>query len=202
MEDTVEHPEDQGTSFGTWPDPTAQLMYHDIMPLALSGIDTSGKVADFGGGNGLLREWIPHAVSVDYDTTKKPDVYADILTHRGTYDLIIMRYVLHYMRDEQVKQLFDNIAEYHNGRVLLIQFVNNDLAIKNYNSVGEVKYFRGEPHLASLIDQEKWLMRSRKAVAYRVGAEFYKWRLGHLNPMTHDEIVVIYELEPRKVLDE
>ena len=191
------HPEDKGTAFGTWPNATAQLMYHDIMPLALSGIDTTGRVADFGGANGLLKEWIPQAVSVDYDATKQPDVIADILTHRGEYDLIVIRYVLHYLRDDQVQQLFDNLATSHKGRVLIIQFVNADLAVKNYNSVGETKYFRGESHLANLFDPAKWVLCSRKAVAYRVDQEFYRWRLDHPNPMEHDETVIIYELEPK-----
>jgi hypothetical protein len=80
---------------------------------------------------------------------------------------------------------------------LMIQFVNSDMAIKNYNSVGETKYFRREQHLANLIDEAKWTLLSRKAVAYHVDAEFYKWRLDHPNPMAHDETVVIYELEPK-----
>lgn len=192
------HDEDKGTQFGTWPNPTAQLIYHDIMPLALSGVDTSGNVADFGGGNGLLKQWIPHAISVDYDATKQPDIYADILTHRGNYDLIVIRYVLHYMTDEQVKQLFDNLASYSDCCVLVIQFVNNDLAIKNYNSVNETKYFRNEQHVAGLIDPAKWLLRTRKAVPYHVDADFYRWRLAHPDPVEHDETIVIYELEPLK----
>lgn len=189
------HPEDRGIAFGTWPNQTAQLMYHDIMPLALSSIDTSGAVADFGGGNGLMKQWIPQAVSVDYDVTKEPDVYEDILTHQGLYDLIIMRYVLHYMTDFQIRQLFDNIASFHEGRVLVIQFVNSDLAAKVYNSVGETKYFRNEAQLANLFDLNKWILRSRKAVAYRVDADFYRWRLNHPNPKAHDETVIIYELQ-------
>lgn len=189
------HPEDKGKHFGTWPDSTSQLMYHDIMPTALSGIDTSGRVADFGGGNGLMKQWIPHAISVDYDASKGPDIHADILTHRGEYDLIVMRYVLHYMRDEQVRELFNCIADYHKGRVLVIQFVNNDLASKLYNSVDEVKYFRSEGQLAGMIDPRRWVLLSRKAVAYRVDADFYKWRLDHKAPIAHDETVVIYELQ-------
>lgn len=194
----MRHDEDQGVKFGTWPDPTAQLMYHDIMPLALSGIDTAGRVADYGGANGLLKRFIPHAITVDYDETKSPTICDDILRHRGTYDLIVMRYVLHYMNNEDVRRLFRHLGSFHKGRILLIQFVNDDdsLLDKLHNSVGETKWFRGEGELRRLI-VGPWQIASRKAVDYRVGADFYRWRLDHPNPCPHDETVVIYELERR-----
>lgn len=191
------HHEDQGQQFGKWPNATAQLMYHDIMPLALSGIDTTGRVADFGGANGLLREWIPQATTVDYDESKQPDICEDICTHRGDYDLVVMRYVLHYMPDPVARKLLDAMAGWLRGNLLIIQFVNADLAIKQHNSVGEIKYFRNEAQLANLLDPRKWTLVSRKAVAYRVDADFYRWRLGHLDPLPHDETVVIYELQPK-----
>lgn len=195
----MRHDEDQGTGFGKWPDPTAQLMYSDIMPLALNGIDTSGRVADYGGANGLLKQWIPQAVTVDYDQSKEPDIYADILVHRGDYDLIVLRYVLHYMTDEDVRRLFRHLGSFHRSRILVIQFVNEDLHAKAVNSVGEVKHFRTE-HDTKRLFVGPWTILSRKAVDYRVGADFYRWRLNHPNPSAHDERVVIWELGRREAL--
>lgn len=188
----MRHEEDQGIAFGLWDDPTARLMYHDIMPLALSGIDTRGRVADYGGANGLLKQWIPHSISVDYDASKNPDICEDICAHVGDYDLIVMRYVLHYMPDPVVRQLFRHLGMFHNGRVLVVQFVNENLDDKVRNSWGEVKHFRTEAQLKRLLSP--FGIVSRKAVEYRVGADFYRWRLQHPAPFAHDETVVIYEL--------
>lgn len=193
----MEHTEDMGTSFGTWPDPTARLMYHDVMPFLLSGLDTRGRVADYGGANGLLKEWIPHCITVDYDETKLPDVIADIQTHVGDYDLVTMRYVLHYMPDADVTRLFSHLALFHKGQVFVVQFVNDDLEAKRANSVGEEKWFRGEGHLARLITSGGWRIVSRRAADYEVGADFYRWRLGHPNPTPHKETAVAYVLELR-----
>ena len=191
------HPEDQGTGFGIWPNQTANLMYRDVMPLALSGIDANGRVADYGGANGILKRWIPQAITVDYDVSKRPDVCADILTHVGTYDLIVMRYVLHYLTNAQIRALLGHLATFHKGRVLIIQFVNEDLAAKLRNSVGERKFFRTELQLQMLLTAAPWYIVSRKAVEYRVDADFYKWRLAHPDPSAHDEKILIYELACR-----
>lgn len=188
----MRHNEDQGTAFGTWPDATSRLMYQDIMPLALSGIDTSGRVADFGGANGLLKQWIPHAVSVDYDASKNPDICESVLDHMGDYELVVMRYLLHYMPDSVVRTLFKRMGMWHNGRVLLIQFVNENVDDKIRNSWGEVKFFRTEAQLKRLLTP--FGIVSRKAVEYRVAADFYRNRLQHPAPFAHDETVVIYEM--------
>lgn len=187
------HDEDQAEAFGRWNDPTSQLMYNDIMPVALSGVDIPARVADYGGANGLLKEWIPHSLSVDYDATKGPDISEDILAHKGTYDLIVMRYVLHYMNDQTVIGLMRHIASFHEGRVLIIQFVNDDLVVKHANSIGEVKWFRDEYHLRTLLEND-WRIDARRSVDYVVDAEFYRNRLHHPNPTSHDEQIVIYEL--------
>lgn len=191
----MKHSEDQGTAFGRWPNKTARLMYHDIMPLALNGIDTSGRVADLGGANGLMKEWIPHCVTVDYDETKKPDIAEDILTHAGDYDLITIRYVLHYLSDGAVVRLFHHLRGYHKGRILLIQFVNEDLAAKAANSVGETKWFRNLDDTIKLVTSNGWGVKSGKAVDYVVDADFYRERLHHPNPSAHHETVIILELE-------
>lgn len=188
----MRHNEDQGTAFGTWPDATSRLMYQDIMPLALSGIDTSGRVADFGGANGLLKQWIPHSISVDYDATKNPDICENVLDHMGDYELVVMRYLLHYMPDSVVRTLFKRMGMWHSGRVLLIQFVNENVDDKIGNSLGEVKFFRTEAQLKRLL--APFGIVSRKAVEYRVEADFYRNRLQHPAPFAHDETVVIYEM--------
>lgn len=189
----MHHSEDQGEAFGRWPNVTARLMYHDIMPIALNGIDTSGRVADLGGANGLMKEWIPQAVTVDYDDTKSPDICEDILQHVGDYDLITLRYVLHYMPDDVVRKLLYHIRQYHKGRVLVIQFANDDLAAKQANSVGETKFFRTTIDTMKLLT-EYWRVASAKAVDYVVDADFYRERLNHPSPTAHHETVLIMEL--------
>ena len=47
---------DQGTNFGTWEDTTSKLLYDDAMPAMLNGVNTEGKVLDYGGANGLLKK--------------------------------------------------------------------------------------------------------------------------------------------------
>lgn len=187
------HAEDQAKAFGTWDNPTARLMYHDIMELALTGVDTSGRVADYGGANGLLKQWIPHSVSVDYDQSKGPDIAEDIMSHVGDYDLIVMRYVMHYLTDAEVLRLFRHIASFHKGRLLIIQFVNDDLISKYANSVGETKYFRDDADTHSLVSLD-WMVQARRFEDYTVDADFYRLRLNHPNPSSHDERIVVYEL--------
>lgn len=190
----MRHTEDQGTAFGSWPNNTARLMYHDIMPLALNGIDTSGRVADLGGANGLLKQWIPQAITVDYDASKNPDVCEDIRSHVGDYDLVVLRYVLHYMGDIGVRGLMRHLAATHKGRVLVVQFVNDDLAAKRANSVGETKWFRTTEETHRLLCETHRVL-SAKAVDYVVEAEFYRDRLNHPNPTSHHETVLILEME-------
>lgn len=192
----MQHVVDQGVNFGKWGDPTSKLMYHDVMELALDGVDVTGRVADYGGANGMLKQWIPQALSVDYDLTKNPDICDDIKTHCGEYDMIVMRYVLHYMDDDTVIGLLHNIASYHAGRLLIIQFVNEDLVSKYSNSIGEVKWFRDEADLRALLERA-WTIDKRRSTDYRVDAEFYRNRLQHPNPSSHDERIVIYELTRR-----
>lgn len=188
------HKVDGGVDFGKWPNRTARIMYQDVMPFFLSGIDTTGSIADYGGANGLMKEWIPHAVTVDNDASKYPDVEDNILTHVGDYDLITMRYVMHYLSDAEVMNLFEHLRVSHAGKILLIQFVNEDLEIKNANSTNEQKWFRSEKHLKTLVSITHNLIE-RRAVDYRVDAEFYKWRLGLDNAIPHDETIVSYLLE-------
>lgn len=183
-------PADQGAAFGTWPDPTSRLLYADVMPVMLNGLDTGGlSVVDLGGGNGLLKQWIPQAVTVDVDQEKHPDVLADLLTWEGLADLIVLRYVLHYLDDSQVTGLFAEMALWHPGQVLVIQFVNDDIPAKEANSVGETAWFRSESDLMALISPA-WEVQSRKRVEYQVTREFYANRLGNPNGTAHEEAVI------------
>lgn len=197
----MEYPVDQGTAFGTWPDQTSRFMYHDIMPTLLSGVNTYGRVADYGGANGLLRQWIPQAVTVDHDASKRPDVVADIRFHVGNYDLIVMRYVLHYLTDFEVLELMAHLRATHKGDLLIIQFVAENefqLAEKSRNSWGEEKHFRTRQRLGVLLDPGNRPLPDVKAVQYRVDPEFYRNRLGHPNPTPHRETVVAYYFKAAK----
>lgn len=188
-------PVDQGTQFGTWPDDTSRFMYHDVMPELLAGVNTTGSVCDLGGGNGLLRRWIPQARTVDVDPSKEPDVVCEALEYQGTHDLVVMRYLLHYLDDAQVRALFTRLAQWHAGRVLVVQFVNDDLEAKRANSMNEdVRYFRTEAQLLALL--EPWQVQRRTRVDYQVQAEFYRNRLQHPNPTSHAEAVVSLLLTP------
>jgi hypothetical protein len=190
---------DQGTRFGSWTDPTSRLIYHDVMPVMLTGIDPRLQVLDLGGGNRLLQQWLPYSIAVDVDPSKEPDVVADVLTYtpRVAPDLVVMRYLLHYLTDAQVVELLRHVDTYHDGPVLVIQFVNDgfDLELKRRNSINEVKHFRNEGHLLSLVGLGgPRFLRRRVAVEYEVTAEFYRNRLGNPDGVTHNETVVSYLL--------
>lgn len=185
---------DGGEGFGLWPDATSRLMYHDAMPALLSGVARSGMTLDLGGGNGLSRQWFDRVVTVDTDASKHPDVVADALTYTPTMRVsrVLLRYVLHYLTDEQVLALLQHVASY-TAQVVLVQFVNADLGAKHANSVNESKWFRTEPWLKSLLGP--WRVQRRVAVSYDVDPEFYRNRLGHPNPTGHRETVVAYDLK-------
>lgn len=186
---------DQGARFGLWPDATSRLMYHDAMPALLSGLPTDRLTIDLGGANGLAREWFPNLVTVDTDATKGPDVVADARNYVPHLEpgLVLLRYVLHYLPDAQVEALLAHVATYAR-HLLVIQFVNNDLAAKRANSVNERKWFRPELHLRVLVEQH-WAITRRVAVEYDVDPEFYRQRLQHPNPTGHRETVVAYTCE-------
>lgn len=186
---------DQGQAFGSWGDPTSRLIYHDAMPALLSGVDRSGHVLDLGGGNGLAREWFPNLTTVDTDAAKGPDVVADALTYvpPARPDLVLLRYVLHYLNGYDVVRLLRHVTTYADT-LLVVQFVNDDLVAKRANSVNESKVFRTEMHLGQLV-RPWWRLVRRIAVEYEVHPDFYRNRLGHPNPTAHAERVVSYYCE-------
>jgi hypothetical protein len=189
---------DAGVQFGTWPDPTSRLIYQDAMPALLSGIARTGTTLDLGGGNGLSRQWFDQVHTVDADPGKQPDEVADALTYvpDTSYDRVLLRYVLHYLRDGEVVALLQHVATYHHGPVVLVQFVNDDLDAKYANSVNERKHFRTEDQVIHLLSFAPWRVHQRIAVEYEVHPDFYRHRLGHPNPTGHRERVVAYLLEP------
>jgi hypothetical protein len=180
--------EDKGVNFGQWSDKTSRFIYLDSVKVILSKIKIPKKTADYGGANGILKQFIPNIISVDIDITKNPDILDNILTHKGDYDLIIIRFVLHYLNDYEVLKLFKNIESYHKGKILVIQFCNNDLKSKYENSINEFKYFRTESQLFKLLPKcEK--IYSKKYICTR---EFYKNRLDICTGIEHKEILNAY----------
>lgn len=181
--------EDKGLEFGEWDDNTSKLMYYLSTPLFLSMVNTCGKVYDLGGGNGIIKKFISHAITVDIDESKKPDILEDIRAFVVPDDcnLVIIRYVFHYLTDNEIKQLISNIK----CPCLIIQFVNNSqhsLFIKKEiaRQAGENKYFRTEPDLFGLLPYPK----NKLTIAYRVDPEFYLNRLNVIVGESHDEEII------------
>ena len=139
---------DNGEHFGKWADETSDYLYRRSIKMILDSVDIPSSVGDFGGGNGLIKTHIPHAVTIDIDKDKKPDIVENILEHTGCYDLGIVRYVLHYLNDYEVIQLFNGMNCLN---VLVIQFTNQDLKMKYHNSKNEFKYFRTKEQLEALL---------------------------------------------------
>tara|TARA_R100000951_G_C2653560_1_gene185302 strand:- start:16565 stop:17152 length:588 start_codon:yes stop_codon:yes gene_type:complete len=173
--------EDDGTAFGTWEDTMSKMLYFDSTLEILRKIDIPNQVADYGGGNGLLKKFIPHAKTIDCDVSKKPDIIDNILTHDGEYNLVVLRYVLHYLDDYQVLKLFKNIKA---KNILVIQFTNQDLKSKYHNSVNEYKYFRNVTQLKALLPKQAKEIYCKK---YKLDETFYFNRLGHGNYVQHQE---------------
>lgn len=186
---------DQGVNFGKWKDKTSVMLYDKCMPIFLSEIKTSGIVGDFGGANGNLKKYIPNSVSIDIDKTKNPDIVDDILTHSNIYDLIVIRYVLHYLSPKQQKELLKNIIKSGNKKILIIQFVNNgrDMQIKKENSINEKKYFLTTQKLFSLFSG--FNICNVDKLKINVSKAFYKNRLKNNNAKPHDEEIYSILLE-------
>lgn len=183
---------DQGTAFGTWADPVSRFMYHEFLDSLVRNdiIKFEGTVGDFGGANGLLKKYIPdhHVTTIDIDASKKPDVVADILQHDDYYGTAFTRYVMHYLTDLEVIR-FVNLV--NAGKLLMIEFTNEDLRTKYVNSVEEVKYFRTRSQLEALLGGGAKLLHSE---SYTVDAQFYHNRLGTPHGVPHEETVNLYEV--------
>lgn len=175
--------EDQGEQFGQWKDTTSQNIYFDSVKDILSLIEIPKRIADYGGANGILKQFLPNIITIDIDPSKKPDIVDNILTHVNNYDLIIIRFVLHYLNDYEILELFNHLKTFHKGKILIIQFTNEDLKTKYYNSQNETKYFRTLDQLKKLLPECKTIYQKQ----YTCSPEFYKNRLNIDNAIEHLE---------------
>ena len=104
-----------------------------------------------------------------------------------------MRYLLHYLKDQEVRNLFKHLWSCEIDRILIIQFVNEDLKAKQFNSINETKFFRNEKQLMDLLGY--WSIKQIKKLSYVVEKEFYLNRLKHPNPTSHQETLLSIELQ-------
>lgn len=186
---------DQGTKFGTWDDPVSRFMYHEsaVDYVPRMNIDPEWTVADYGGANGLMKQYLPNrVVTIDSDASKEPDVVANILNHHQHYDAIFCRYVMHYLSDAKVRWLAKQMRK-RSKRAFVVQFTNEwtNRTIKIENSVGEGdKYFRSYNQLVDLLGDVDRLYRKD----YIVTEEFYANRLGLSGAKEHAESLNVFEL--------
>jgi hypothetical protein len=184
--------QDAGQNFGRWTDDVSRLMYHDIMPEILKDLDLAKyrQVGDLGGGNGLLKEFMPNSVSIDIDPTKNPDIVDDIRTCRIDYGFVILRYVLHYLSDIEVKSLIARIP----CPALIIQFANEGNHLETKRQISrqyETKtVFHRDLHSFRSLFGTKTIMNTKR-FDYTVTPEFYNNRLQVEidNSLTHNETV-------------
>ena len=181
--------EDKGTQFGKWNDKTSKFLYVDSIKDILEIIKVEGTVGDYGGANGNLKQFLPQSISIDIDETKNPDIVDNILTHNKRYDWVIIRYVLHYLTDTEVIELFNNIQS---TNVMVIQFTNEDLKTKYLNSKNETKYFRTKTQLESLLPKGASNFYRK---LFNCTKEFYRNRLGFDDAIEHIESINAYYIK-------
>jgi len=195
-----------GTGFGTWTDPTSDLMYRGAMPYLLAGLPAGESVVDLGGGSGLSRLWWPRQpvdiTTVDSDPDTHPDVLADILTyaHAGVADTVLLRYVLHYLTDWQVRDLFAQIARWHRSNVIVVQFANTRPYEKTENSAdsGDRVWRTPGALLRLLGDLPAWVIAPAfNRIDYTVRPDFYASRLGRAGRYPHAETLLGLSLDRR-----
>lgn len=174
---------DAGINFGKWGDPTSRFLYEESMFDILPRIQFFGTVADYGGGNGLLKNYVPGLITIDKDVEKKPDIVDDILTHSNPYDIVVLRYVLHYLTDYEVLALMQKLLSNGVQKVLIIQFTNEDLISKYKCSINEKKYFRTLSQLKALLNNQHPFYTKE----YEVDPDFYQNRLGITIDFSHEE---------------
>lgn len=193
---------DRGTNFGSGDDPISNLIYRDSAKTFLQNVSIAGKrIADYGGANAILRRFLGDADAytvVDTDKTKQTGddfICDDITTHRGQYDLVICRYVLHYLTDEQIRQMFAQIKTNGTAQILLIQFVNQGLDLKikreisaQFETGEERKIFRNCRQLFDLLDG--FHIENVDKVDYLATSDFYRNRFGTSERVTpHQETI-------------
>jgi hypothetical protein len=194
-------------NFGNWTDPVSKFMYHDHFARIYADprfdLAKYNRIEDFGGANGKLKTFFGEKLStIDIDETNNPDFLGNIVNYNGIAeirwrgeirrfkvesDLIIIRYVLHYLTDEEIKRMFENIKSYHKGHILIVQFTNEgeDMEIKKQNSINETKYFRTAKELSQLISGFDVI--STDTESFTVTNEFYINRLQNFEALPHQE---------------
>lgn len=200
---------DQGKDFGTWGDKVSRLMYQDSNSM-FNCVDFEDKrVADFGGGNGLLGKalGLSNYVVVDIDSNKKDTenfINDSILTHKGEYDVIIIRYVLHYLSDDEVSTLIQNIKSFHKGELIILQFTNEGEDLVKKREVSATfeqptdgkKYFRNLEDLNDLLSPLREDLDLRKQMTFTITEEFYNNRFGlNISDVSHDEQLQFYHYD-------
>jgi hypothetical protein len=175
-------------NFAKWEDNISQMMYHSIISLMFAGEATEGlKIGDFGGANGILRKYLcdNEYVTIDKSQDNNPDICDNILTHTGSYDLIICRYVIHYLNDNEVTLFFQHLRQTYKGKtLLLVNFFNNGKDLKkkkkvaSYQEEEKTKVFRNFNQFKALIKPSRCQVKAK--VQLKINKDFYKNRLPKL----------------------
>jgi hypothetical protein len=207
---------DQGESFGKWTDKVSRFMYHDHFASIYKNFALQKYVTieDLGGANGLLAEFFESQSfsTADIDESKNPDFIGNIINYNSKYkvkwrgqtleksyqsDLLIIRFVLHYMTDEEILLMFNNIQKHHKGDILIVQFTNEgpDMQIKRQNSINEVKIFRTSVELIDLL--QGFDIIQQHCQSYNVTEEFYRNRLNNYDAQPHGEIINSFLIRSR-----
>jgi hypothetical protein len=206
----MENLEDQlniDKNFGNWTDKVSKFMYEGHFDRIFNdprfNLARFSRIEDFGGANGKLKTFFGDKLAtIDIDETNDPDFLGNIINYnayaefrwRGEIrlfkvesDLIIIRYVLHYLTDKEIKKMFQNIKSYHRGHILIVQFTNEgeDMNIKRQNSINETKYFRTAEELSVLINGFEVVARDTEN--FTVTSEFYRNRLQNFEALPHQE---------------
>jgi hypothetical protein len=194
-------------NFGNWTDPVSKFMYLDHFSRIYKDeryrLARYRRIEDLGGANGKLKTFFGSSLTtVDIDETNNPDFLGNIINYNGftefrwrgerrqikiESDLIIIRYVLHYLTDDEIRKMFQNLKLHHKGDILIVQFTNEgeDMNIKKQNSINEIKYFRTEDELTSLISEFEVIATDTES--FTVTSEFYRNRLQNYKALPHQE---------------
>lgn len=187
---------DCATNFGKGESPTSRLLYHRIFDLIRGRIPSFAKVYDLGGGNGISKAYFPSVVTVDNNPEMKPDIVANILEFEvpKDADLILIRYVAHYLQNEELEQLLE---QSNHKPILFIQFANSNPNDKLLQSVikGEGledhKTFRDWDYFAQLLETRGF--RQIMQIAYEVEPLFYAERFGRPGAyFAHPEVLGVW----------
>lgn len=186
--------EDNGSNFGKWNDNVSNILYNTANKIIASQILKNDVVADYGGANSLLKNDVQckEYFCIDIDNTKKQIdnfINEDIITHKGSYDKVIIKLVMHYLTDKQIKEMLKNITA---KEIIICQFINSkeDILVKkkisNLSKESE-KFFRNKEELLSIIGECDTLAE----IDYVCDREFYLNRLGLDTNLSHKETLLI-----------